>query len=95
MRSPEERISSLEAFHTAHGGEHGALEGVLNRRFDDLKEHLSDLEKRFAPKNHIHTPGSSNGVTPREIIVKLAFPSAGIGAGVVSVLYWVAQVIGK
>ena len=92
MRSPEERIASLEAFHTAHGEQHNAFERTLNLRFDDLKERLDNIDKQLRSRLSSN-PG--NGWLQKEVVVKIVFPSAGIGAGVVSLLYWVMQVVGK
>ena len=99
MMSPEERIASLDAFRIAHDGRHDSFEKMLNLRFDDLNEKLDGIEKRVFPLLHAHNPGNpgngKNGWAQKEIVVKVVFPSAGIGAGIVSVLYWVSQVIGK
>ena len=96
MMTPEERIASLDAFRIAHDGRHDSFEKMLNQRFDDLNK---KLDERVFPLLHTHNPGNpgngKNGWAQKEIVVKVVFPSAGIGAGIVSVLYWIAQVLGR
>ena len=96
MMPTEERVAQLEAFRIAHNGEHDSLEKMVNRRFDDLDKKLDD---RVFPLLHTHNPGNpgngKNGWMQKEVVIKVVFPSAGIGAGIVSVLYWLAQVVGK
>lgn len=91
MMPTEERVARLEAFRIAHNGEHSSLEKTLNRRFDDLDKKLDD---RVFPLLHTHNPGNGkNG--PKEVVVKVVFPSVGVGAGLASVLYWIVQVLGR
>lgn len=97
MMPTEERVAQLEAFRIAHDGRHDSLEKTVNRRFDDLDKKLDD---RVFPQLHTHNPGSNpgngkNGWMQKEVVIKVVFPSAGIGAGIVSLLYWVLQVVGK
>ena len=90
MMPIEQRVAELNAFRVAHDERHDSLEKVLNLRFDDLKKQIEGISDK------IHTHSSmENGKVSKDIVIKIMLPSAGVGAGALSLLYWVSQMIGR